>query len=592
MRFRLAILVCVVWMAGCVPAQVPSRQDGDPNIQLAIAGAQLTGTAQAWDMQLVAWTVTAQSWTPTASITPSPTFTPTISPTPTVDVTGTMAVEFMNAELADLERQNKRKDATNTVMAWLPYLVFGLFVGLAVFFGYVGARRLAMMPTPIHDATGKVRPILNVVDGTVVDVDRLANGAGVLRQGWVKALPTVTAERQDKVTAAAQGVDLASRSNVRSEAMRRLLSSSANASTAPMIGSGEGVSSKAELVHSSYVPLPAWDVARAWDGKGGLPYGVHAGGLGLMDLARNPHTAVFGETGSGKSRRFLRPLIAFALAAGHRVVILGKQVDFLPFVGHPNVTIVPVRELTLGSEAVKYAQFLKAMVDEMGRRDEWLASVHKSTWGQAGREQMLIVFDEYTNAMDLMPREYSESARRYTRGGLREGRKYGFSLVLSAQRAVGLRDEVTQLGRAVFHVKDATESRYALGQEGAEGLRDGYFMARFDAMQLTAAFEPTDEQIVSFLAERRVARLDPLPWLEGKVVEPGLLTSDSEPTQDDISESDMKEVVQLLRDGESNSAIVRKVWKASGGDKFLRLNERVKNIRESLSFRNLEGVQA
>jgi DNA helicase HerA-like ATPase len=133
---------------------------------------------------------------------------------------------------------------------------------------------------------------------------------------------------------------------------------------------------------------------------------------------------------------------------------------------------------------------------------------------------MLIVFDEYTNAMDLMPREYSESARRYTRGGLREGRKYGFSLVLSAQRAVGLRDEVTQLGRAVFHVKDATESRYALGQEGAEGLRDGYFMARFDAMQLTAAFEPTDEQIVSFLAERRVARLDPLPWLEGKVVEP------------------------------------------------------------------------
>ena len=167
MRFRLAILVCVVWMAGCVPAQAPSRQDGDPNIQLAIAGAQLTGTAQAWDMQLVAWTVTAQSWTPTASITPSPTLTPTISPTPTVDVTGTMAVEFMNAELADLERQNKRKDATNTVMAWLPYLVFGLFVGLAVFFGYdlycISERHRVITTAGIVAVIGRVSACLVIL---------------------------------------------------------------------------------------------------------------------------------------------------------------------------------------------------------------------------------------------------------------------------------------------------------------------------------------------------------------------------------------------------------------------------------------------
>ena len=514
---KILILLSLI-LAGCVPvtgAETAPLRD-DPNIQLAIAGAQLTGTAQAWSMQQVAWTVTAQSWTPTPSVTPSVTPSPTLTFTPTLDVTGTMAVEYMNSEIKELQRAEARKDATNTVFAWLPYIVLGLAIGLASFFGYIGAKRLAMMPAPIHDRTGKPMPMVNVIDGAVVDPDRMTNGAGVLTRGWVKTLPEVTAARQDAVTAMAQSVDLASRTQVRSDALKRILTSSLSGNeTAAALPAP-----KVEINTSTYVPRPAWDVARAWDGKGGLPYGVHAGGLGLMDLTRNPHTAVFGETGSGKSRRFLRPLIAFALAAGHRVVILGKQVDFLPFVGHPNVTIVPVRELTLGSEAVKYAEFLKAMVDEMGRRDEWLTSVHKSTWQQAGREQMLIVFDEYTNAMDLMPREFSESARRYTRGGLREGRKYGFSLVLSAQRAVGLREESTQLGRAVFHVKDATESRYALGQEGAEELRDGYFIARLDAMHTTASFEPTDEEIVSFLAERRVTQLEPLPWLEGRMIEP------------------------------------------------------------------------
>ena len=123
MKKNLILLSLV--LAGCVPVTgaetAPTRDD--PNIQLAIAGAQLTGTAQAWSMQQVAWTVTAQSWTPTPSVTPSMTPSPTLTLTPTVDVTGTMAVEYMNQEIADLQRENVRKEATNTVLAWLPYIV-------------------------------------------------------------------------------------------------------------------------------------------------------------------------------------------------------------------------------------------------------------------------------------------------------------------------------------------------------------------------------------------------------------------------------------------------------------------------------------
>lgn len=518
---RRYFILMAFFIAGCAPVVYESTVD--PNYGLALAEAQaaryeaqLTGTAQAFEMQIVGWTATAQSWTPTPSLTPMPTSTPTITFTPTVDVTGTLAVEKMQAEVTAIHLETQRKQTTNNALAVTPYVLGFFTFGLMIFLGYVGAKRLSMMPTPIHDATGKPQPMLNVLEGVVVDVDRMTNGAGAVNAKYLKALPLVTAERQDKVTAMAQAVDMQSRSKVTSEAVKRLMASQ-GVSVQPML---EAQNPPAVVTSENSFPLPSWDIARSWDGSGGLPYGIHAGGLGLVDLTKTPHTAVFGETGSGKSRRFLRPMITFALAAGMRVVILGKQVDFLPFASHPNAYILPVRELTLESEAVKYAVFLKAMVDEMGKRDAYLSSVSRSTWAQAGREMTLFVFDEYTNAMDLMPRQYAEETRRFARGLLREGRKYGFSMMLSAQRAVGLRDEVTQLGRAVFHVSDPQESRFALGVPGAESLREGYFMARFGNLNMAGAFEPTDAEIASFLTERRVAPLEPLPWLEGKFIEP------------------------------------------------------------------------
>lgn len=523
---RFFYIFIFLLLAACAPV-TGTTQQSDPNIQLAIAGAQLTGTAQAWQMQQVSWTVTAQSWTVTPSLTPVPTSTPTITFTPTVNVTGTMAVEYMQREIRDIEREQKRKDATNAALAWLPYIIFGLAIGLAVWFGYVGLKRLSVI-TVQRDEKGDAPLVLNVVKERVTDSDKNPNYESgtpeakeilwnlfqqyMERRGYEPVSPRNNTARQDLVTARDQHLDLARRRAslpkelVQNQSVKQLT----DGNTQLAAGNDAG----------GLFPLPSWEIARGWDGKGGLPFGVHAGGMGLVDLEKTPHTAVFGETGSGKSRRFLRPLITFALAAGMRVVILGKQVDFLPFANHQNAYILPVRELTLESEAMKYAIFLKAMVDEMGKRDQYLSSVGRSTWAQAGREMTLFVFDEYTNAMDLMPRQYAETTRRYTRGILREGRKYGFSMMLSAQRAVGLRDEVTQLGRAVFHVSDPQESRFALGMPGAEDLQEGYFMAKFGALNMTGAFEPTDAEIASFLADRRAPALEPLPWLDGKFIEP------------------------------------------------------------------------
>lgn len=582
------LILLAIFLGGCAPVQ--SAPTVDPNVGLALAEAeaaryeaQLTSTAQAWAMQQEYWTATAASWTPTPSLTPVPTATPSITPTPTVDVTATMVMVNAQAEMTRVALETERESNTNKAKAWLPYFVAIIALGLALFFGYVGARKMAMMPTPVHEGTGKPLPMINVIDGVVSDIDRAANGMAVMSRRYVMALPAITADRQAEVTNRSQLVDMRSRGRL-SPAVRKL-----------MADQGVSVDRLLEAPDQSVAwddafERPSWDLAKSWEGRG-IPYGVHKGGsMGVMDLSATPHMAAFGQTGSGKSRRFLRPVIAFALAQGHRVVILGKQVDFMPFAGHPNVTILPVRELSLEVEALKYGQFLKAAVDEMGRRDAWLSSVHKSTWAQAGRETMLLVFDEYSNAMDLMPRAYADAARRFTKGLLREGRKYGLSMLLSSQRVVGLRDEVTQLGRAVFHVSDQQESRLAIGVPGAEALRDGYFMAKFSEMKVAGAFEPSDEDIASFLAERRVTPLEPLPWLDANLIDPAPAPAALNEPKSDIEQL-AEAYLPQYEPGMSGNAIGRMIGKPYGGSWKEKIDQ-LREVFDRMSGQNqtLEGV--
>lgn len=586
---RITILFLLL-LSACAPSPVQNN----PQIDLAIAAAQLTSTAQVveWTStaQVSQWTATAQSWTPTPSLTPVPTSTPTVTLTPTVDVTGTLAVVMMQEEINDIQRANTRKDATNTVLAWLPYLVFGLAIGLAVFFGFVGVKRFSMMPTPVHEGTGKPMPMINVVDGVVSDIDRAPNGMAVMNKKYVAGLPAITAERQAAVTNNAQLVDAQSR---RAKLPRELVQSQSR----PMLEAPAQLPAGNDA--NALFPLPAWELVNGWQGeKNILPYGLTASGLGMVNVDEFPHMATIGKTGEGKSRRFFRPLIACALAAGHQVVVVGKTTDYVVFASHPNMTIVKVAQMTEPEHAARYVAILKALVEEMNRRDDYLTSANRSTWAQAGRTRTFVVLDELGNAMRLMPSNMAEQTRIWVEGLVSEGRKVGFNVAVANQRATGMAGILSQTGKAIFRVERDEEKAHR-SLTGASSLREGYFLARFGDVKLAGAFEPTDEQIARFLASRPVPALES-DWVDGRIVEtfnaalptqPGIGSlPEPEPTptptaDDEMTKNDIARVVQLLSTGATPSAVVRAVFGVSGGGKFLRLNDKVKEIKSSL-----EGV--
>lgn len=594
----LWLLAVMIWIAGCAP--VPSAPTDDPYVGLALAEAeaaryqaQLTGTAQAFDMQVIGWTATAQSWTPTASLTPAPTSTPTISPTPTVNVTGTLAVEKMQAEITDLRLEQDRKARTNSMLAAAPYIVGFLALTLAVFFGVIGAKRLSMMPTPVHDVTGKPLPMLDVVNGVVVDVDRMPNGMGQMTPRYMKSLPMITAERQDRVTNTAQLVDMKSRTRVTSAAVAKLLESQGVDGGQLTVG---GNQLPASVEAGGLFPLPAWEIINGWQGeKSRLPYGITAQGLGLVDVDQFPHLATIGKTGEGKSRRFFRPLITCALAAGHRVVVIGKAVDFFAFEGHPNMTLVKISQMTEPRHAERYVNILRALVEEMNRRDETLTSARKSTWTQAGRERTFIILDELGNAMRLMPSGMAEQARIWVEGLVSEGRKAGFNMAVANQRATGMAGILSQTGKAIFRV-ERDEERAHKSLAGASGLRDGYFYARFGDVRLAGGFEPTDDEIARFLQSRPVPELE-RDWVDGRVVEAfalpleqGYLPSAGDGVKPAVS--DIEKLAETIRaewhEGMSGRGVGRLLGKPYSGYWKDKIDQIVEVLRKS----NMEGATA
>lgn len=336
------------------------------------------------------------------------------------------------------------------------------------------------------------------------------------------------------------------------------------------------------LLLKAPISTPSFSMVNDWDGKGGIPCGLSANGMELVDMLRVPHGGVFGKTGTGKSRRFLRTFTAGAIAAGLRVVILGKSADFFPFADHPNVKIIAIRHITEPSEAARYAEYLKRMVEEMNRRDEYLTDHHISTWDRAGREGTLIVLDELGNALDMMPRDVAPEALRWVKGLTKEGRKYGLNVWMASQRAVGFKSIVEQLGRAVFHLADADASRHALGFPGAEDLLEGQFFAKFNQVKKCVAFDPSDDELTAFLRARPVKALEPVEWIDGKVVGEGspsvVLSSAQDETKiesgaDDVDRRIRVRLAEMIATGSvSLSQVEREIYgDARGGAQFRRV---------------------
>jgi hypothetical protein len=521
-------LAALLALASCTPAGTMPPQDlyaeaqqARATSEAAVAQAEyqerfLTATAQAPIIHLtetaagliVQQTQASIDQTATAAL-----FTPTITPSPTANATGTLMMVYVDAASTQAALEVERQETINTLQAVGGYALAGFVLVLTLLFAYVFMRRMAFVPNPIH-ASGRIVPMTNVLDGVAWDIEKATNGMIGTADKFLKALPAITAERQDVVTARSQMTDMAARVRL----PRRLLDTQGTQALLP-----------APLPEiDTHFLLPSWDIINGWDGKG-IPY-YTANGLEVIDIERWPHLAVLGATGMGKSRRFIRPLIACALAAGQRVIIVGKSADYFPFAGHPNATLVKVNKLTEPEQALRYANILQAIVEEMNRRDEVLTAQHHSTWTHSGRNRTWIVLDELGNALRLMDRETSAQARIWVEGGVMEGRKVGFSFVIANQRATGMASILSQTGKAIFRV-EAEEERAHRSLLGASSLHEGYFMARFGSPKIAGAFEPTDDELRQFLQSRPVKVLeDGNDWIDGVLVEQERLTSGSHPS--------------------------------------------------------------
>jgi hypothetical protein len=582
------ILVLVISAAGCAPAPTEehsqdlfleaqqARATSDAALQAAefqerylTATAQApiihitetaaayqinaTSTAQASLYRSQSWTVTAQSIqaTETSAMTAT-----ALAWTPTPNATMTVVFAQLQADATQIHLQAENATTRAEMQATGWYTLITIVFILAVAFAYVFARRLSMMPH-IMDERGRSVPMIDVLDGTAWDIERSANAVMGVKRQFLLQLPKITDARQDAVIERSQMVD----AGTRTRQGKRLLN-------APNpIASYSGTSFE----------LPEWTVLKDWDGRG-IPY-YTAGGLEVVDCERFPHLAVLGATGMGKSRRFIRPLIACALAAGQRVVIVGKSADYRVFESHPNVTLVRVNKLTEQEQALRYARILQAIVEEMNRRDDILSAAHQSTWTHSGRERTWVILDELGNALRLMNREASNQCRIWVEGGVMEGRKAGFNFVIANQRATGMSSILSQTGKAIFRV-EADEERAHRSLAGASALHDGYFMARFGSLKLAGGFNPTDEEISAFFQSRPVSKIERDEWVEGmEIASPELPVTTSKL----VSAMDDRElrVIEMYQSGASQREIEKALYGYNGGAASAKVSSVIRSYRNA-----------
>jgi len=511
---------------------------------------------------------------------------------------GAMTAAIADTGTAIAMTQTIEKDKLNAKRVG----IWGAVILLILFFSVGGGLGLLFVGTKVYGSwleqrarniqNSKIEPDMNgrfpLVPSSALNNDRIVN-PNLAHRAVTDLRNDDLSTEQALINAQAQRGLEATRAIATSPALVKRLLASAKQDEASMPEASMDIRKMGGgyLADGKSIVTPAWSLFEGWDGKGGIPFGISERGLEQVSLQLEPHGGVFGKTGSGKSRGFLRPFIAGAIASGQRVVILGKEVDFWPFAEHPNVKMIGVRNITQEDEAARYADYLKRIVEEMNRRDEYLTSHHVETWDKAGRESTLIILDELGNALDMMPTQIRQEAHRWVSGLVREGRKYGFNVWLASQRAVGFKSIVEQLGRAVFYLADAEASRYALGFAGAETLGAGQFFAKFHRTMKCVSFDPTDEELGHFLQGRAVKIHEPISWIEGRVIEEQKAEGRGQTTEEDVDAKIMRLYKELrARDPEraskvSIARIQREVYGRQIPTEFYHVQELIKAYQES-----------
>ena len=239
-----------------------------------------------------------------------------------------------------------------------------------------------------------------------------------------------------------------------------------------------------------------------------------------LNFARTPHVLLCGSSGSGKTRRALRPLIAQALVQDTLVVIMNESgADFAPFYDHPNAAFIR-------GDAQTYTAVLEMAISEMNRRETLLRQARVSEWRRLPEQlrdapPVLLVIDEVLALAMLMSSKaqknfwglfaaYASRARKLAMGSIG-------ALTDPTYRILGdglnWREQCN--ARITFRVAKVNISRAVLDSEGAEALNEGQFLAMLGSPDLVqgVAAHPHDEELIQFISQQMTPPLQQPEWL-------------------------------------------------------------------------------
>lgn len=196
-------------------AEAPIIRITETAAALVVQEAQAQSTSAAGiQTQAAGWTVTAQWWTPTPNATATAGFAQ-------LNLQQTQAANQSARDMLQLEREKY----TNNFWAILPGISFAIVAGVLIMGVIWISRRERYKPMKV-DARGNLLPMIDFVEGTITDPDRMPNYRGSMSNevlvrmltwwmekkfGMPPLLPEITAKRQDEMNQRDQLLDLASR---------------------------------------------------------------------------------------------------------------------------------------------------------------------------------------------------------------------------------------------------------------------------------------------------------------------------------------------------------------------------------------------
>jgi hypothetical protein len=379
-----------------------------------------------------------------------------------------------------------------------------IFARLGLIRWGVGGKPYIMVPTPggllLIDMTRSITP------------GQLVNGIGAIAVGGVGDLA------------------LQSQAAMRSQAAEMILASNSGATNPRSVAQRQQVGRQPVIQAEQLPAIPVsvqlplvapWNLVDRWHGRT-FPLGLNQAGLITADPERTPHLLIAGTSGSGKTMTGLRPIAAYALACGYRVILLNDSGgDFAPLQDHANLAMVDQTPAAV-VEALEY------VAGEVARRSGILRSAGASTWLRLSPElrqeaPIMIVIDELVALCYTADARTRERIWRAAINITSKGRKMDVAFIAATTdptyRTLGKEGLIVRdnCGRIAFRMRDESTSRAMLDQGGAENLSENQFLAMLNGSLVRGvAFHPQDDDLVGFLDARPAPALPELSWTPGK----------------------------------------------------------------------------